>query len=294
MLALIDGDVLVYQAGFASQKTCPYVSHDDVDIYFDHHVKKKDLEDFLESCENQNDFNINNYIIAGNINQAYFYIDNIIKSILLNVGTDEYKIFITASNDSTNFRKRIATIKPYKGNRAKAARPIHYEALREYLLTKWNATLVYAEEADDRLGIEQWRTFYTSPLDTMEDSATIICSIDKDLRMIPGLHYNISNQTKDFITEEEALRNFYKQMLTGDAVDNIPGIYGIGKARAEKILRDCVTEEEMYEAVLSAYYCDAANDDEVEQVSSRLLEIGRLLWIRRQENELWNPPERLV
>ena len=37
--------------------------------------------------------------------------------------------------------------------------------------------------------------------------------------------------------EEDTLRWFYKQVLMGDRVDNIPGLKGVGDKKADKILQ---------------------------------------------------------
>ena len=47
------------------------------------------------------------------------------------------------------------------------------------------------------------------------------------------------------------------------------------------MLKGCNTEEELWEAVLNAY------DGDLE----RVLENARLLWLRRYEGELWEPPK---
>ncbi len=104
-------------------------------------------------------------------------------------------------------------------------------------------------------------------------------SIDKDLDMIRGWHYNFVKDKKYLIEDHDAIKHFYTQILTGDRVDNIIGLKGVGPKKAEKILEDCVTEEDMYKAVLKAY-----DNDE-----TRVLENGQLLWIRRKENQIWSP-----
>jgi 5'-3' exonuclease len=76
------------------------------------------------------------------------------------------------------------------------------------------------------------------------------------------------------------LYSFYKQILTGDRVDNIEGIRGIGPVKADKILKDCTTEKDLYEACIKAY--DGNTD--------RVLENGKLLWLRREANQMWQPP----
>ena len=181
---------------------------------------------------------------------------------------ETYQGYLTGSN---NYRVQIAKEAPYKGNR-KAEKPIHYHLLREYLVKAWGFEMVEGQEADDAIGIAA----YALP----SDSYTIY-SIDKDLDMIRGWHYNFVKEKKYYVNEEDTLRTFYKQILTGDRVDNIPGLKGIGDKKAEKILGEAKTEQELFTAVLEAY------DNDIH----RMTEMGQLLWIRRKEGELWTPPK---
>ena len=182
-------------------------------------------------------------------------------------GIDEVWGYLTGSG---NFRNEIAKTAPYKGNRI-LEKPYHYQLLREYMENKWGFEVIEGMEADDAIGIEAYRN---------EPEETIIVSIDKDLNMIRGNHYNFVKEQRYFVTEEEAIRNFYLQILTGDKVDNIIGLQGIGPVKSKKLLADCNTEFEMYEAVLKAYDGDEA----------RVLENARLLWILREEKQVWHPP----
>lgn len=83
-------------------------------------------------------------------------------------------------------------------------------------------------EADDLLGILATGGTVTNP---------VIVSGDKDLRTIPGWHFNPKKD--DFpirVTPEEAFRQFCIQWLTGDRTDGYPGLKGIGPKKAEKLL----------------------------------------------------------
>ena len=169
-----------------------------------------------------------------------------------------------------NYRHDIAKTKPYKGNRKDAPRPVHLHSLREYLITAWDFRVADGQEADDAIGIHA----------TLTRDNSIIVSIDKDLDMIPGHHYNPVKKDHYYVNDKVAIKNFYRQILTGDKVDNVQGLRGIGPKKADKILGDFDTDLAMYEAVLKAYDGDA----------ERVLENGQLLWIRRKEGELWQPP----
>lgn len=178
---------------------------------------------------------------------------------------DDYQGYLTGK---ANFRYDIAKTVPYKGQRI-AEKPIHLQALRNHLVESWGFIVVEGIEADDMLAIKG----------TEFKDECIIVGIDKDLLQIPGWHYNYRKHTKQYIDEFQGLVNFYTQILTGDRIDNIVGLKGIGPAKAAKILKDCTTEEELYNAVLKAY----DNDKE------RVLENGQLLWLQRTEGDIWTP-----
>lgn len=179
----------------------------------------------------------------------------------------DYKGFLTGSG---NYRYDIAKTQPYKGNR-KAEKPKHYDLLREYLIKAWGCEVVEGQEADDAIGI--------MASENEDKESFVIMSIDKDLDMIEGWHYNFVKDNKYFIEPFEALKRFYSQILTGDNVDNIPGLKGIGPAKSAKILAECDNEQKLFDAVLKAY------DGNLEY----LTEMGQLLWIRRKPNEIWQP-----
>ena len=196
-------------------------------------------------------------------------LDGIVTDALLSCDTDDrfydkWQLYLTGSD---NFRKQISA--EYKANRT-SPKPEHLPAARQHLIEQWGAVVAEGQEADDAIAIEA----------TKLNDNFVIVSIDKDLNMIRGHHYNFVKEEKYFITEEEAIRNFYLQILTGDKVDNIIGLDGIGPVKSKKLLKDCNTELEMYEAVLKAYDGDEA----------RVLENARLLWILREEKQVWHPP----
>ena len=172
---------------------------------------------------------------------------------------DDYKAYITGKG---NFRNELAVTEPYKGNRKDAKRPVHYVAIRNHL-QRLGAELVEGQEADDAVAIEA------------TNNGGWIVSIDKDLDQVPGWHYNFVKKEEYYITEEEGLRNLFTQVLTGDRIDNIIGLKGIGPKKAEKLLKDCKTEREYYDACLKAY------DGNQLRVDENL----NLLWLRRTPNQ---------
>ncbi|KKL19365.1 hypothetical protein LCGC14_2466160, partial [marine sediment metagenome] len=176
---------------------------------------------------------------------------------------------------ATNFRYDVAKTRPYKGNRDAKHRPTHEVAIRDYIRGQWETVVTDGIEADDALGIAQCRA---------EQHSTCIISIDKDLNMIPGLHYDFLHELHYDITEEQGWRLFCLQLLTGDTTDNIPGLEGIGAKKADKIL-DGLSQDQWMEAVASAYASKSGKRDWFEY----MMEQATLLWILRDTNNMGPP-----
>ena len=56
---------------------------------------------------------------------------------------------------------------------------------------------------------------------------------------------------------------------------------GIGPKKAEKLLAACTSVDDLWEACVKAYDGDTV----------RIVENARLLWLRRYEGQLWEPPK---
>lgn len=210
---------------------------------------------------------------------------NTIMGIVKGTGESGIEIFLTDKDVRNNFRNDTAISYPYKGNRGKQPKPVHYDYIRNTLLNMYNANEVTGYEADDELGLWQ-----TDPK-VQRCINTIIASIDKDLLMIPGMHYNIN--TKETIEASdpgylEVVRTgskaklkgygfkwFCAQMLLGDDVDNIVGIKRYGPVRVYKVLEKSKTPKQMWEEVVKVYKAKATMD--------RLDENANLLWIMRTD-----------
>ena len=208
--------------------------------------------------------------------------------ILQKTGATELRLYLSDSRDN-NWRRQLFPL--YKENRAKQKRPVHYDFLKEYLISEWGARIALGQEADDALGIDQDKRPRQEYADGYD---TVVCSIDKDLLQVPGLHYNFVKDEWIETNKRDGIRRFYTQMLVGDTSDNIRGCRGIGPVKAEKALEGCDTEVDLFDAVFRTY--DKSEPDKsTEDIIQHLLLIGRLLRIRQEEEEeLWNFPRYTV
>ncbi len=284
-LALIDGDEVVYKAGHASQKVQYSVGKFDSigqweeDFRFDYAKEAKQF--LLEKPE----LTLQKIVDPKEEHLAILNIRTIIRNIKDLIGTEQYSIYLTEAKRN-NFRDNIATLQPYK-NRASIDKPLHYQMLRDYLIEEEFAVVTIGQEADDALGIMS--SFYQKE----NKYDPVIVSQDKDLRMIPGLYLDQKTGFIERISELEAYKSFYRQLLTGDNTDDIPGISGMGPATAHKIIDGLNTTQEIYGAVLIQYDKAVSKNKFKYQtektVPEIVLEIGQLLWIRREPDQLWTP-----
>ena len=159
---LVDGDIVAYRAGFASEGKTSADAKDKVD----------EVMNFIAS------------------NTMSFPVP------------DRFHTFLTGAD---NFRFEIAKSYPYKGNRSKSEKPEHLQHSRDYLVSKYKATISYGEEADDLI----------AKAATKYGPNTVVASIDKDMLQIPCWHYNFGRDEWSQVDEWGGSKFFYTQILTG-------------------------------------------------------------------------------
>jgi hypothetical protein len=170
-------------------------------------------------------------------------LENALTAIKDKYGEVEYSIWLSGKK---NFRDLVAVSKPYKGNRDAVPKPTYYMDVAEYLVEHWGATYTDGIEADDALGI--------AAMEAKEvGKEFIIVSNDKDLHQIPGLHYDWIKKEFYSISPKEAKTQLFTQILSGDSTDNVPGLEGIGPAKAAQILEGAQSPNEMVDRVVEAY-----------------------------------------
>jgi hypothetical protein len=204
-----------------------------------------------------------------------------VEQIMFDVKADSIGLFLTGKG---NYRIGLDPDYPYKGNR-KSERPAHFHAIKDYMVETLGAVVFEDEEADDALGYH-----------AVQDGWGI-ATIDKDLDGIPGWHYNWKRKEVYMVGPEDADRFFYKQLLTGDSTDNIPGLFKRTGVKAMKKtfepLEYMDNTRDMYDHVRQIYLdavADQMMSSDVDDVERWLLTQARSLWIRRERGEVWGVP----
>ena len=281
MIALIDADIIVYWASNHCQTNYYDVVDKDNESIKEYDSKRHaldGLEDINALWQTQAiEGEESPYrVIQGRIvlepwAECVEFINDFIDSVVNKSKSTEYELHLSGH---TNFRKEIAVTKPYKGNR-KGEKPFYYQKVRDYLTEVMGAKVSVDEEADDTLGIAQ----------SKDIDNTIICTIDKDLWIVPGAKYDFKREELSYVTEYDGMRHFQYQMLAGDQVDNIQGVPKIGPVKAKKILSDNEDIDDAWNIIRDLYRSsyDYKSDDV-------MLEMGRLLWMRRKVGQMWELP----
>lgn len=239
MKALIDGDIIAHSVAAACEGVyygVPEPKDQDLMHFFEY---KKDAKEFCKIHSLDPGLWISSFKDPEPVENCLHSVKLLTESIIRESGADSHRIFLSGSN---NFRLDVCP--DYKAHRP-TEKPVHLKACREYLVNKYKAEIVDGMEADDAMGIAQ-------------TDNTIICTIDKDLDTIQGWHYNWRKNKKYWVSEEEADRFFWSQMLIGDTADNIFGIKGVGVKRAAKIL----DASDNYECTVGLQYAIEFDDPE--------------------------------
>lgn len=257
MIALIDGDIVIYQIAYTNQKTVDW-GDGEVDTAYDYPGAERALDNFIEDIRD---------------------------AVTIPNAACQVRVLLS---DKTNFRYDVD--RSYKHNRVGTRKPELYKHVKDYLRENWKCMVVEGLEADDALGIlttgDTWRP----------GEEKVICSTDKDMLTIPGLHFNW--RTPDVgvfrISKEQADRHFYMQILTGDSSDGYPGCPGIGPVKAAKALNAPSQFEwdHPWLRIVAQYELKGLTEDDA-LVQARL---ARILRAEDWDNDtkrpiLWTPPK---
>ena len=240
--------------------------------------------------------------------QVGTWIENMVDGIMKACNSVVVLMYLSGKD---NFRYDVATIKPYKANRK--PKPFHTDNANAFIRSRWSTYISKGCEADDLLALSM--TSYRR-----DDVPCILCTVDKDLLQVDGWHYRweghnfgevkphfveglgklegeyeegVSEKTgrayKRFLAKSfkgEGYLWFMAQTITGDVVDNIPGLEGKGPKVAYEALVQAQTKQEALDIVISLY-----KERYGESYTERLEEQARLVYMIRERDS--NSPDGL-
>lgn len=197
-VALIDADILVYEAAYRSQDAIEW--------------EPGEVTKYADLPEGQR------------------ILTEAIDAIIGHAGAEAALLVLTHSDRDANFRRSVWPT--YKDHREKegGGRPLLYKALREWLRQNYDVHEKAGIEGDDTIGImatlpQAWEPVIVSidkDLDTVPG-----WHYNWRKRSELGVYY---------VDEDTAFRFFMFQTLIGDSTDNYPGIPGVGPVTAGKLL----------------------------------------------------------
>lgn len=262
---LIDADSVIYKAGCANETSWWEI----IDNEWDQVVGTAQYKaDAIEMIDNDfQSYSLNKEKEAGPLSHALSNAKSLLERIVSHPKCSSYNVYISGKD---NYRKRL--YKHYKANRDSFSKPLQEQDIRDYLVSVWNAEVSQGQEVDDDIGIAL----------TQDPENNVCVSIDKDLDNVPGWHYNYDKEEFYHIREDEARFKFYCQLLSGDSVDNIPGLRRIGPSKAAKMLQGIDNDIDL------CYTCWEHYKDWGHGYDYFLMN-ARLLWIRQEVGEKWQP-----
>jgi 5'-3' exonuclease len=272
MRAIIDGDILRYEIGFAAETGWRHITGDeDATPPFDY------VRDML--------------------NQRIGYIKGVARA--------QYStLYIT---EGKTFREDIATVKPYKGTRP-SNKPWHYDNLTVYMRDILNAKVVTEIEADDAMAIDHVQSADDTTLCSRDKDLRQVPGkiLSWELGKQPEFYQTVERLGDLHKLDSGKVHGwgymfFAYQLLIGDTVDNIPGLPGMGEKKALPLIWDalqkCVdmgptaSDLDICKAIEWAVF-QAYEDKYDVEAEERMTEQAQLLWMTRRLNpdgspELW-------
>lgn len=183
--------------------------------------------------------------------------------------------YVMALGGPNNFRSEFYPDYKKGKTRAKASsnKPDYFDELKSYAADRDGTVLTDGYEADDQIRIwsEECRK---------ADKPFVVVTVDKDMDCIAGNHFDPKKELHYRVSEDYADYHYWFQLLMGDSIDNIPGVKGVGKVKAAKLLADCYDHDSRRDRVCQVYH-SVYGDEGYEA----MLFNGRLLHIWRSYND---------
>lgn len=254
LTAIIDGDILCYQAASKAEKLIKW----DDDIW----------------------------TLQGDLAAGKVLLKDYILTMVDKVEVDGEKAtdYVIAVTIGKTFRHDL--LPTYKGNRDPRKKPVLVSALRDWILEEFGdkAYCIPPLEADDVMGI-----LATDP-NWHPDSKKVIVSLDKDFRTIPAMFYDYGKDIYYEVSEDDANHFWMIQTLMGDSTDNYAGCPSIGTVTAHKLLPEPDELAQLWDVVVGTFGKKGLGEDAalLQARMARILRHGDYDF-ETKEIKLWKP-----
>ena len=209
-----------------------------------------------------------------------------LRSIVNAIEDEEFNIeqivhfFSTCTN---NFRYEIYP--EYKANRERTPLTELVYLFKGWVIDELRNEGEYVSTSDEYEADD----LIAQAVEVMEEHLPIVCSIDKDLRQIPGCHFDYykvkvgedeeGNDIRMFrgfsyTTPQEGRELLLKQLLEGDGVDGIQGVKGLGPKKSAKLLEGKSKVQQMRELI------NAYKDTKRLRLNVHLMQLSSYIYVK--------------
>jgi hypothetical protein len=180
-----------------------------------------------------------------------------VSKAMAGAGMTKYKGYVGAGD---SFRVEASTILKYKGNRKDMLKPLHLDAVSDYLTSKLGGEIVTELEADDVCSIECYK------------NDNVMCAIDKDSYGTASKVFNPTNPDAGVVdcdtfgmlhlNDKGNVKGYgrlfyYFQIASGDKIDNYKANSASKVKWADKsaynVLKYCSNDAEALKALVNVY-----------------------------------------
>lgn len=265
----LDADAILYRAAAGAEIKeiiCKHASGKEFMFktrteFYGHYKKKAGGWLSKNSQYKLEEFEIEDIVTPKPLEVMQKSLDAIIKEI-----TERYdtKLVYGYVGGEGNFRKNIATLQEYKGNRNDLVKPFHFQSAKSYIISEYNCKVIDGIEADDAVAMDAY--------DAHKNKQSLICAaIDKDFNSCVGTWYNFVNRTELIVppaygalrlNDKDEPKGYgrvwlYYQILHGDTSDNYsPSVFSdktSGQMECYNALKDCSDDREAWKAIVDFY-----------------------------------------
>ena len=165
-------------------------------------------------------------------------VESAVRHITALAGATSWVMHVTPSGTDKGGRSEQAVLKEYQANRKSSdEKPECLDRIRTWMSAELGAIAHMDQEADDGMAQAAWKAQHDGT-----SNLCVVCSMDKDLLMVPGLHLlddkvvsakdNFGHiALKQLSSSKKCVglgtKFFWAQLLMGDFADNISGLPAI-------------------------------------------------------------------